>query len=192
MVGCGCRRRRAHGQLKSNVVANPEVAPPSPPTRTSGQTAKNVTACPELVDVSSSASLKGSGAGKTRASDAKARRARHVGSMSLDEKLRLLEEVTAVLNKKQEPNGSLRYLPVSKHGLDTGPHSGRSGVLIQRHSSVPPSTPEGGSDLSDIEMTDFESDGIDESIEMPPTEIYDSDTDVVQPAGELKRVSIRL
>ncbi|THG93636.1 hypothetical protein EW026_g7652 [Hermanssonia centrifuga] len=36
-------------------------------------------------------------------------------------------------------------------------------------------------------MTDFESDGIDESIEMPPTEIYDSDTDVVQPAGELKQ-----
>ncbi|THG97081.1 hypothetical protein EW026_g4857 [Hermanssonia centrifuga] len=129
------------------------------------ESAENATARPELVGVSPSASLKGSGAGKQRASDAKARRARHVGSMSLDEKLRLLEEVAAALK-------------------DQGTNSSRSGAPI--HSSVPPSTPEGGSDPSDIEMGD--SDEIDDLMEMTAsTEVYDSDTDVVPPAAGLRR-----
>ncbi len=188
MIGCGCRRRRGrghgHGQAKSNLKVVAEVALPSLPTQMSIESAENATARPELVGVSPSASLKGSGAGKQRASDAKARRARHVGSMSLDEKLRLLEEVAAAL-KDQGTNG--RYLSVSGHGSSTGPYSSRSGAPI--HSSVPPSTPEGGSDPSDIEMGD--SDEIDDLMEMTAsTEVYDSDTDVVPPAAGLRRVSI--
>ncbi|PSR74959.1 hypothetical protein PHLCEN_2v9425, partial [Hermanssonia centrifuga] len=98
MAGHGHGRGRGRGQTKSKV--NTSQVAPRMSTR-----AKNATAHPGLVDVSPPASPKGSGAGKLRASNAKAQQARQVGSMSLDEKLKLLEEVTAALNKEQMNNG---------------------------------------------------------------------------------------
>ncbi|PSS34000.1 hypothetical protein PHLCEN_2v1956 [Hermanssonia centrifuga] len=139
--------------------------------------AKNSAAHPGLVDISPPASPKGSGAGKVRASNAKAQQARHVGSMSLDEKLKLLEEVTAALNKEQNAGG--RYLPASKYGTGSGPSSGGSEAM--RHPSVPPSTPQGSSER-DVKMAD---EIVDHSIEMTPTETYDSDVNNVLPATEL-------
>ncbi|PSS37307.1 hypothetical protein PHLCEN_2v850, partial [Hermanssonia centrifuga] len=181
MAGCGWGRRRRRAKA---AKADAEVAPQK---SIQTVTAKKATAHHGQIDVNPSASMEGSGTGIPRASDAKARRARHVGSMSLDEKLRLLEEVAAALNKDQKINRM--YLPASHHGSGTGSYSRGSGA--HRHSSVPPSTPEEGSDSSDIEMFNsdevFNADEIDDPMEMTPTEVYDSDTDMVPPATDLKR-----
>ncbi|PSR75974.1 hypothetical protein PHLCEN_2v8752 [Hermanssonia centrifuga] len=85
--------------------------------------------------------------------------------MLLDEKLKLLEEVTAALNKEQSTNG--RYIPSSNRALVSALPFGKSKAT--RYSSVPPSIPEGGSD-HDIEMAD----GHEDPIEVMPTEEEDN------------------